>query len=120
MRNINLPTAVQSLNVIYSTLTEKVKERGLEKASLYIKRHALRASVFIHRCQRSNKKYESIRNYKIAILEMDKVYRMVMHLYNRGIITLEELNAVMNEARGIRVATCYEIKEWYRFENWPQ
>lgn len=118
MFNVSLPELALSLNIELLRLGEKLSGHNLDSAVRYILKHGLHASDCIHRCRNNHSKYKCIEQFKIAILEIDRAFRMIEHLHSRGLITKEDRDGLYWKCQGVRLATYAEIKRYYEVMDW--
>ena len=118
MMSSNLPCTALDLTIALLKLAEKLDEREMHSASHYILKHGLRVSDYVHRTRRLNSKYKCIRNFNIAIFELDKAINIVVHLHNRGVITDEELGAIKPVFICVRLLLLRDLARYKLVPDW--
>ena len=118
MMSSNLPCSALDLTIALLKLAEKLDEREMHSASHYILKHGLRVSDYVHRTRRLNSKYKCIRNFNIALFELDKAMNIVIHLHNRGVITDEEYDAVKPNFVCVRLLLFWDLEKYKRVPDW--
>lgn len=114
MMSSDLPGKALDLNIALMKLSKKLDESNLHSVSIYILKHGMRASDYLHRSRRLTSKYRCISNFKIAVLEVDKTMCLITHLYKRGIITKEDYEDARLKCLSVRMSTFVDIIRYYQ------